>query len=126
MAKRPAGKRKQRKKTAPNPRWNGSEEDRTVEFFTIAWMLSVFTTLVCELSAVAATWYLRSHPQAVRIEVLASILVFASLVIGMLSLVLMAVVFRFRSTRPPHGISVFALVVGAAPGLLLLLRNVLW
>lgn len=126
MGKRPVGKRKSSKRPSPAPRRNDPEENRAVEFFTVAWMLSVFTTLLCELSAVAATWYLQAHPEATRMAALTTILVFASLVVGLLSLALMAVVFRFRTVRPPNGISVFALVVGAAPGLLLLLRNVLW
>lgn len=124
MAKRNGGKRNSGKPRLPL-RADGPGEDRVTEFLTVAWMLSVFTTLVCELSAVAATWYLRSNPEAVSITALASTLIFAALVIGLLSLVLMAIVWKMRRVRPPSGISVFSLVVGAAPGLLLILRKML-
>src|SRR5690606_13541250 len=116
MRKRPHGKRKSGNGTTPSPHRREPEESRAVEFFTIAWMLAVFTTLVCELSTVGATWYLQAHSQATSISVLASVLMFASLVIGLLSLALMAVVWQIRTVRPPIGISVFALVVGVAPG----------
>jgi membrane protein YdbS with pleckstrin-like domain len=127
MGKRQSGKRKPGKRSVdPRPRKGEPEDDRVVEMFTVAWMLAVFTTLVCELSAVAATWYVQANPLSTRMALLASILIFAALIVGLMSLALMAVVWKLRAIRPPNGISVFALVVGAAPGLLLLLRNILW
>ena len=125
MPKRPTSKRKANKGKPSRSRWDGPEENRVVEFFTIGWMLAVFTTLVCELSAVGVSWYLKTNPQSTGMALLLMILELAALVVGLLSLVLMAVVWNLRATRPPSGISVFALVVGAAPGLLLILRQML-
>ena len=116
-ARRPAA----RKATRPA----GPAEDRVAEFLTVAWMLSVFTTLVCELGSAAAIWYLRAQPQAVQVAALASVLLFAALVTGTLSLVLMAGAWRLRRVKPPPGVSVFALVVGVAPVVMLLVRSFL-
>jgi hypothetical protein len=126
MARSPRGKSKKVHRAARRrPVKPGPDKDRLIEFFTVAWMVSVFTTLVCELMAVGATWYLRADPTALRMQALAGTLAFASLVIGLMSLALMGVVWSLSRVRPPTGISVFALVVGAAPGLLLLLKQLL-
>src|SRR5687768_9262303 len=103
---RKPGRKARRRVVKPGP-----DNGRLVELFTVAWMLSVFTTLVCELMAVAATWYLRLDPAAARMMALATTLMFASLVIGLLSLALMGAVWSMSQVRPPTGISVFALVV---------------
>ena len=103
----------------------GPAENRVAEFLTVAWLLSVFTTLVCELGSAAAMWYLQAQPQALRIAALASVLLFAALVTGTLSLVLMAAAWRLRRVKPPPGVSVFALVIGLAPVVMLLVRSCL-
>ena len=47
----------------------------------------------------------------------------ASVVIGLLSLVLLPFVLKLRREAPPLGITVFAVVIGAAPLVLLTLRE---
>ena len=98
------------------------EEDQATEFLTVTWMMTVVTALICELGTVASTWYVRLRPESERIAILAGVLMFAALVIGLMSLGLLVSVVRRRQVPPPLGIIVFATVVGAAPLLAMLLR----
>jgi len=108
----------------PRPVVESSSGERpTVEFLTIGWMLAVVTALVCELGLVAARSYLLVvDGEAARMTSLAAILLFASLVVGLVVLGLGYAVVRSRRVPPPRGIVVFASVVGAAPLAALLLR----
>jgi hypothetical protein len=88
----------------------------SVEFVTVAWMLSVMTTLVCELGFVAArAFLLLVNSEADPIRALAAMLFFAALVVGLISLGLMVIVMRMRRDPPPRGIVAFAAVVGTLP-----------
>jgi hypothetical protein len=97
------------------PRAFGSGESRAAEFLTVGWLLTTFTTLLCELGGVAATWFAQRNPQALGIAALASVLVFAALLTGLFSLALLAGAWKLRVVKPPRGITVFAIVVGLAP-----------
>jgi hypothetical protein len=99
------------------------DPDPSAEFVTVAWMLSVMTALVCELGFVAARGYLLLvNAEAPTFQVLAAMLLFASLVIGLVSLGLMVLVVRMRQVAPPRGILTFAAVVAVAPMAAMLLR----
>lgn len=95
----------------------GPRESRTTEVLTIGWMLTVFTTLVCELGFAVTQWF--SPAEGGMLRVLSGMMLFAALVIGFLSLLLTAVTARSRREPPPRGITVFAVVVGAAPMLIM-------
>ena len=101
----------------------GRGKNRATEFLTVAWMLCVSTTVVCELAAAGGMAYVRARPEALRIAALSSVLLFAALVVGMFSLVLMAMVWRLRSQKLPIGVSVFAFVVGVLPAAAMLLQR---
>jgi hypothetical protein len=89
-------------------------------------MLSVLTVLVCELAFAAVRGYLLIvDSEAPRLEMLLAELVFAALVVGIVSLVLALAVVKAGRTPPPRGILVFSIVVGAAPLATLLLRLLL-
>lgn len=94
-----------------------SSETKSVEFLTVAWMLAVMTTLVCIVGATLARVYAEGNPGA---ALLAGYLLFAAAVIGGVSLVMLAAVYRLRKVKPPPGILFFAAVVGAAPLIVLL------
>ncbi|HVU89364.1 MAG TPA: hypothetical protein VHD36_18700 [Pirellulales bacterium] len=95
----------------------------TVEFVTVAWMLSVMTALVCELGFVAArAFLLLVNGEVPAIRALAAMLFFAALVVGLVSLGLMVIVMRMRRDPPPRGIVAFAAVVGVLPVAALLVR----
>lgn len=96
-------------------------ETRAAEAVTIAWMLSVMMTLMCELVSLAALVF----GQTRGLVFLAVYLFFTSVVTGVCSLVLAFVTVRVRQTPPPKGIIVFSLVVGSTP-LAYMLLNWIW
>ena len=111
------------KKNRPSP--TAPSDDRSVEALTIGWMLCVMTTLVCELGLAAARIYLLTVDSDARwIAALAAMLLFAAALIGLISLLLAWAVVKMRREPPPRGILVFAVVVGAAPVVSMLVRAV--
>lgn len=120
-------KNKRRAKSAVRaaPRAFGGGESRAAEFLTVGWLLTTFTTLLCELGGVAATWLAQRNPQALGIAALASVLVFAALLTGLFSLALLAGVWKLRIVKPPRGIAAFAIVVSVAPALVVILKWVM-
>ncbi|HVA49470.1 MAG TPA: hypothetical protein VNH11_24095 [Pirellulales bacterium] len=88
-------------------------ELRSVEVLTIGWMLTVVTTLACELGSALARWAAGVNEGPLRM--LSELLLFAALVIGFIALLVMPVVLRSRRVAPPSGVLVFAVVVTAAP-----------
>ena len=101
--------RKNRRIKQPNT------ESRAAEALTVGWMLSVMTTLACELGVVAAKIVHAAWLQMERLAVLGELLLFAAVVSGLVSLLLAAMVFRVRQVSPPRGVTTFALIVAAAP-----------
>ena len=108
MAK--AQRRKKRRTRLARP-----TESRRVEVLTVGWSMMVLMTLICEIGAAGAMGYRHFHPDAQAAQVLAALLLLGTLVVGALLLVLTPVVVWMRREKPPRGIVVFAVVVGAAP-----------
>lgn len=117
MSRNKSGKRRRpaKLKKGEPVRAFGSVESRAAEFMTVGWLLTTFTTLVCELGAVIATWYASGHPQARGIATLAAVLMFAAMLTGLFSLALLVAAWKLRAVKPPRGIVVFSLVVSLAP-----------
>ncbi|HWB13268.1 MAG TPA: hypothetical protein VG826_28845 [Pirellulales bacterium] len=90
-------------------------DPRTVEVLTVGWMLTVITTLACEVGFILARWLAGGERS---LMVLSQLLLFAAFVIGLIALFVTPVVLRSRRVAPPPGVTIFALVVGAAPLLL--------
>lgn len=109
-----------RRKKGRQPPPRHPAESRAADAVTVLWMLAVMTTLLCELGAAAANWYAATNPDAAKIEALLVVLLFGAVVNGSLTLVLTPVVLKVRRVPPPRGITVFAVVVGAAPWVVLL------
>lgn len=91
-----------------------SAESRSIESLTVGWMLTVFTTLACEVGFVAARWLAGGDTES-SWAVLMAMLLFASTVIGLLVLLLTPVVIKSRREPPPRSIVVFSVIVGALP-----------
>ena len=91
------------------------KETSGAEMLTIAWSMMVLTTLICEIGAALTIWHARAHPEAGAIRALSFVLVMETLIVGTLLLVLTPVMLRLRRQRPPRGILVFAMIVGATP-----------
>ena len=85
-------------------------------------MLTALIALICELGWVALRWFLRLNPDHPLCDLLADLLMFSALVIGVVGLVLTPVVLRSRRVLPPRGVTLFAVIVAAAPLVALLLR----
>jgi Na+-driven multidrug efflux pump len=102
------------------------EEERSAELVTVAWMLCTLLTCVTVTLHLASQIYLgwnrgelaERHPLTSLLIVLNFIALFA----GLLTLVLIPAVHKLRKTKPPVEITFFALLVGALPWALLLLR----
>ena len=83
--------KKRRPKDAP------PKETKAVESLTVAWMLSVMTALLCQVGGTLAKAFA-----------------------GAFSLILLLAVVRLRKVKPPSGVLFFAIVVAAAPILVIL------
>ncbi|HET6883896.1 MAG TPA: hypothetical protein VFI31_27325 [Pirellulales bacterium] len=95
------------------PKARVQSEPRTVEVITVGWMLTVITTLACEVGFVISRWL--AGDERSPLMVLSGLLLFAALVIGVVALLILPVVLRSRRVPPPSGVVVFAVVVSAAP-----------
>jgi hypothetical protein len=93
----------------------GLSETPAADALTVAWMLAVVIGLVSEIGAVAAMWYFNRQPEAKSIGAMGAVLYFTAFVAAIVSLVLLAVVYKARRAPPPLPIVVFALLVAAAP-----------
>ena len=97
-------------------------ETRASEAVTIAWMLAVMMTLLCELGVAGAAAYIAFDDEAAMIQMLFGTLLFAALVMGVISLLLTVAAIKSRRAPPPRGIVVLAIAVGAVPIVAALLR----
>ncbi len=119
--------KKNRRKRSPEsrPPIEPVGESQAADALTVAWMLAVMTALMCELGAVGAAWAVSARPDWANLALLRDMSIFTSLVVGTVSLAMAAAVWKIRREPPPVGITVFAVVVGAEPLLLLLGRALL-
>jgi hypothetical protein len=118
---------KKKKKSPPPPA--GPEfppEERTAEAATILWMLTALFTFCAELIGLLAKVYLVNVPELdesmQRLLLLPYITLGIGVVSGILCLLLTPVVYRLRKTPPPPLITVFAVLIGSAPLMTLLIQ----
>jgi peptidoglycan/LPS O-acetylase OafA/YrhL len=95
------------------------DDPRTVEVLTVGWMLTVVTTFACEVGFILARW-LAGPGQTLML--FSHLLLFAAFVIGLIALFVTPVVLRSRRVPPPSGVTVFAVVVAAAPLVLVVIE----
>jgi hypothetical protein len=95
-------------------------ENQAAEAATIGWMLCVLTATVCELGVLAARLYFAWHPDATVIGTAGELLLFASAIIGLVTLALIPVVYKVRRVKPPTVVVGFAVAIGLFPWLILL------
>jgi hypothetical protein len=105
---------------APSADPSASSESQAAEAATIGWMLCVLTATVCELGVVAARLYFAWHPDATVIGTAGELLLFASAIIGAVTLALIPVVYKARRVKPPTAVTAFVVGVGLIPWLILL------
>lgn len=109
-----------RKKPRRPPPIASSPETRLAEVTTIGWMLSVFTALICQLVALGVWGVFQGRIDAEQALIFARYLHFSALVIGLISLALMAIALRVRRVPPPRSIIVFSTLVAGIPWIALL------
>lgn len=125
MSKRKTKSRRPARPSAPGHKPSArSGETSAVDATTIAWTVSVTMVLICDIAAIAAHFYVQSHRSAHNMAMLRELMLFAGAVTGIVSLLLLPVVFRVRRTPPPSGVTVFAVCAAAAPILALIVRNI--
>ena len=100
----------------------GRAEAPTAEFLTIAWLLTVMTTLACEVGYFVVTMISNWRVDAKWLELLAGVLMFAALVTGLMSVGMLFAVRRMRKIPPPTPIVIFSVIVGVTPILLAIAR----
>ena len=85
-------------------------EPRSVDGLTVAWMMTVMTTVVCGVVGGAIVLATRENPAAERARMFGALLHFSAFVAAVVSLVLLAAVLKFRKQPPPAAITWFAVI----------------
>ena len=93
----------------------GPPESRVSVFVTVAWTLSVMTTLVCAGVALLVWLSVRSRGDNETALLFAGLLHFSAVVTGFASLFLLPVVFKVRPEPPPLGLVVGGVVIAVLP-----------
>jgi hypothetical protein len=109
-----AKRRKPRRQKKP-PVSGDPPESRTAELLTIAWTVSVTAVVFADLMAAGAHFLARRNSAIEVLAPLAGLPLLSAAAMGVVSLILLALVWRQRRLKPPQGYVAFALIVAAAP-----------
>lgn len=120
MSRTKARKAARKKERAPDGSRSG--ESPTADAATVAWTLAASTVLLCNLGVVVGHLLAVNQPDARGPAMLRELLLFAGAVVGLLTLILVPVVYRVRRVPPPVGFTVFAVCAAVAPMLGLAVR----
>ena len=111
-----------RKQTKPHRDNAPYTEDRAAEAVTVAWTVSVTAVFMADLVAIAAHFYRLANPESKAAIAFEAIMLLSACGMGLVSLALLAVVWRVRRVQPPLGFVVFAGSVAIAPVLVATVR----
>lgn len=112
-----------RAKSTKKLNYRAPSESKASEAITVAWTVSITTLFGCNLAILAVHFWLSTNPEAQGAAMLKELLLFAGAIVGVLSLLMLPVVYRLRSLPPPPGLAVFGACLAAAPPLVLLWRS---
>jgi hypothetical protein len=101
-----------------------SEETRTGDATTVAWIVTVVMTMACDLGAAAAHYFSTGYANAGGVLMFRELLLFSGALIGIISLMLLPVMLKVRRVPPPTGVLAFAIFVTAAPLVALVVRAI--
>jgi hypothetical protein len=105
------------------------QETRSAVALTVVWMLTCMSTAVGMFVVVAFRLLMLAFPVAAGAQHpfarIASVLLFAALITGVLCLALTPLAYRVRATRPPRAVTIGAVLVGLSPIVLLAVLSVL-
>ena len=96
-----------------------SPETRAADALTVAWMMTVITTVLCGLVSAVIQLSIAGRAGAEAPRTFGRLLHFSAFVAAVMSLVLLGCVLKFRKQAPPASVTWFAvaaafLVIGAA------------
>jgi hypothetical protein len=106
------------KKTRPDrrPSKKGQPpEEPAIDAITVAWTSSVVCVLTANSVLILTRIYLMNHPESQTGSLFAAIMLLTAGLLGLISLGLLAVVWRTSRLKPPLGFSGFAALVSLAP-----------
>jgi len=103
-----------------------SLETPRADAITVGWMLSMVTTLLCEVGAlvVRAALFRDGQPLSNAVSAMFAMLLFSAFVVGIASLLLIPVVYKVRRDPPPRSITIAVVIIGAAPLVTMALRAI--
>ena len=111
------------KKRAPNRQPDLPVESNSAEALTVAWMVTVTTLFFANLAIVGAHYFSLQYPDAEGLHLMREMLLIAGSALGVISLVLLPIVYRVRVVAPPPGLAVFGACLAIAPVLAVAVRN---
>ncbi len=97
-------------------------ESRSALSATVAWTLSLMSTLVAEVMGFLSRLYTKLVEPNDLLTVMGAIMLFVALIAGLVTLGLTPVVLKLAKKRPPQVIVQLACVAGALPILVILLQ----
>ena len=114
-----------KKKKRPQNSKKNTQPDETSasDAITVAWTVSVITTLLCNLTIIAAHFYIVNVPDAKRMELLRGMMLLGGSLVGFMSLLILPIIHRVRKTPPPRGLVVFSICIALAPILAVVART---
>ena len=86
-------------------------ESRGAEAATVAWMMSVLTTLICGAIAAAVLSVVGDGAGSEQVRLFGRLLHFGASVSAVVSLLLLAVVLKVRPESPPPAVTWFAVAI---------------
>ena len=98
-------------------------ESQGAEVMTVAWMISILSVAACDFGAGVTRLLL--GPDQKNLALLAGILYFAALTIGIISLVLLPIMLKARRVPPPRGLVVFGIAASVMPWIALVAQLIL-
>lgn len=113
---------KKRKRLPPDAKLTEPGESAAAIALTTCWMLAILTSLICNLGSIAAHVAVRFWPQAAGLQLLAGLLLFGAVVVGLFTLLLTPLIQRARRTPAPKQLVAFGVLFAIAPLAALLLR----
>lgn len=102
--------KKSRQRQRPTVIKRETGETRSADGLTVAWMMTVMTTVVCGVVGGAIVLATHGNPAAEQARTFGALLHFSAFVAAVVSLVLLAAVLKFRKQAPPAAITWFAVI----------------
>ncbi|MBN02242.1 MAG: hypothetical protein CMJ77_24325 [Planctomycetaceae bacterium] len=97
------------------PKQPAIEESRTAEAATVAWMLSLLSTVAAECGGILVRLLIMANDASERLQVLSTTLLLVAFIAGGITVILTPVVSRLRRVAPPKAIVIVAYTMGVVP-----------